>query len=202
MTIHFVVVIVNQVTALRCGAKKSRDTNFSTMMTSLRSSLDLAKSPRSKIHVPVKETTLLFPPPSTCNNRAFNETKTSKPPKNGFDLKANVCITTSMSTLMMDETLKDLAYDLRDDFTMETDYSDNDTGANGTWEWKRTKTLLVKGEATHKKLQTFVTNKVDFCVYIVFQMAIDTYTKRQLYRAGDKEAANDVNDLFLNINLG
>jgi len=52
---------------------------------------------------------LLFPPPCTCNNRTFSETKTSKPPKDGFDLKANVCITTSMTQLLMDETLKDLA---------------------------------------------------------------------------------------------
>ena len=143
--------------------------------------------------------TLLFPRPFTCNNRAFNETKTSKPPKDGFDLKANVCITTSMSKLRMDETLKDLAYVLRDDSAMETD---DDSGADGTRERKRTKTLLVKGEAARKKLQTFVTNKLNFCVYIVFQMAIDTYTKRQLYRAGDKETDNNVNDLFLNINLG
>ena len=82
---------------------------------------------------------------------------------------------------------------------METD---DDSGANGTRERKRTKTLLVKGEAARKKLQTFVTNKLNFCVYIVFQMAIDTYTKRQLYRAGDEETDNNVNDLFLNINLG
>ena len=61
---------------------------------------------------------------------------------------------------------------------------------------------MLKGKAAHKKLQTFVTNEVDFGVYIVFQMAIDTYTKRQLYRAGDKETDNNVNDLFLNINLG
>ena len=79
--------------------------------------------------------TLLFPPPFTCNNRAFNETKTSKPPKDGFDLKANVCITTSMSKLRMDETLKDLAYVLRDDSAMETD---DDSGADGTRERKRT----------------------------------------------------------------
>ncbi len=100
---------------------------------------------------------------------------------------------------MMDETLKDLAYVLRDESAMETD---DDSGANGTRERKSTKTLLVKGEAAHKKLQTFVRTKVDLCVYIVFQMAIDTYTKRQLYRAGDKETDNNVNDLFLNINLG
>lgn len=194
-------------TGLQCGTNKSRDTNFSTMMTSLRSSLDLAKSPRSEIQVPVKELTLLFPPPFTCNNRAFNETKTSKPPKDGFDLKANVCITTSMSRLMMDETLKDLANDLCDDSAMdETD--DDDTGAYGTRERKRTKRrLLVKdftigGDAARKKLQTFVTDKVDFCVYVVFQLAIDTDTTRQLYRAGDDETAKDVNDLFLNINLG
>ena len=67
------------------------------------------KALAAKIHVPVKETIILFSPPFTCNNRVFNETKTSKPPKDGFDLKANVCITTSMSKLMMDETLKDLA---------------------------------------------------------------------------------------------
>ena len=100
---------------------------------------------------------------------------------------------------MMDETLDDLAYDLRDDSAMETD---DDSGANGTRELKRTETLLVKGKAARKKLQTFVMNKACFCVYIVFQMAIDTYTKRQLYRAGDKETDNNVNDLFLNINLG
>ena len=99
----------------------------------------------------------------------------------------------------MDETLKDLAYVLRDESAMETD---DDSGANGTRERKSTKTLLVKGEAAHKKLQTFVRTKIDLCVYIVFQMAIDTYTKRQLYRAGDKETDNNVNDLFLNINLG
>ena len=48
LTIHVVIVIVNHMTALPCGANKSRDTNCSTMMTSLRSSLDLAKSPCSK----------------------------------------------------------------------------------------------------------------------------------------------------------
>jgi hypothetical protein len=176
------------------------------MMTSLRSSLDLAKSPRSEIYVPVMDMTLLFPPLFTCNNRVFNETKTSKPPKDGIDLKENVCITTIMSKLMMDETLKDLTHILCDDSAMETDYNGDDTGADGTRERTRTKTLLVKDgmmcEAARKKLQTFVMNKVDFCVYIVFQMAFDTYTMRQLYRAGEDETADDVNDLFLNINLG
>ena len=70
-----------------------------------------------------------------------------------------------MSKLMMDETLKDLAYVLCDDSTMETG---DDSGADGTREWKRTKTLLVKGKAARKKLQTFVTDEVDLlCLHCV-----------------------------------
>jgi hypothetical protein len=148
--------------------------------------------------------TLLFPPPFTCNNQAFNKTKTSKPPKDWFDLKANFCITTSMSKVMMEETLKDLARDLFDDSAME---EDNEIGADDTRrERKRTKTLVVKDVTTCKtalkKLQTFVMDEVDFCVYVVFQMAIDSYTKRQLYKADDDDTADNVNELFSNILLG
>ena len=175
-------------------------------MTSLRNSLDLAKSPLSGIAVLVKVMTLLFPPPFTCNNQAFNETKkTSKPPKDGFDLKANVCITMSMLKLMMEETLKDLARDLCDDSAME---EDDEIGADDHTrrERKRMKTFVVKDVTTCKtalkKLQTFVMDEVDFCVYVVFQMAIDSYTKRQLYKADDDDAADDVNELFPNILLG
>ena len=45
-------------------------------------------------------------------------------------------------------------------------------------------------------------DEVDFCVYVVFQMAIDSYTKRQLYKADDDDTADDVNELFSNILLG
>ncbi len=85
----------------------------------------------------------------------------------------------------MDETLKDLALDLCDE--MDVGEEDGDDGR----EWKRTRTLVVKDVTKHKsalnKLQTFVMDKVDFCVYIMFQMASDTDLKRELYKAGDDE---------------
>ncbi len=101
----------------------------------------------------------------------------------------------------MDETLKDLAIDLCDDM-MDVGKEDGDN----VREWKRTRTLVVKDVTKYKsalkKLQTFVMDKVDFCVYVVFQMAINTDLKRHLYKAGDDETADNVNELFLNINLG
>ncbi len=55
------------------------------------------------------------------NDWVFNKTKTTKlPPKDVFDLKSLICITTSMTKKSMDETLKDLALDLCND-AMETD---------------------------------------------------------------------------------
>jgi hypothetical protein len=193
---------MNQVTASQCGPNPNRDTKFSTMMNTLRNYPLLAKCSCNDVNVPVKTVTLLFPPPFTCNNRAFNETKTSKlPPGDGFDLKPYICITTSMTKMSMDETLKDLALDMCDD-TMDVDKEDGDDGR----ERKRTRALVVKDVTKYisalKKLQTFVMYKVDFCVFIVFQMAINTDLKRQLYKAGDDETADDVNEWFSNINLG
>jgi hypothetical protein len=52
-----------------------------------------------------------------------------------------------------------------------------------------------------KILQHFKIDKVDFCFYVVFQMAVDTDLKRKLYQAGDGDTEN-VNDLFSNTNLG
>jgi hypothetical protein len=172
------------------------------MMNTFRNYLPLAKNSCNDVNVPVKMMTLLFPPPFTCNNQAFNKTKTSKlPPRDGFDLKPYICITTSMTKMSMDETLKDLALDLCDDM-MDVGEEDGDNSR----EWKRTRMLVVKDVTKYKsalkKLQTFVMDKVDFCVYIVFQMAINTDLKRQLYKAGDDETADDVDELFLNINLG
>ena len=172
------------------------------MINTLRNYLPLAKSSCNNVNVPVKMMTLLFPPPFTCNNWAFNKTKTSKlPPGDGFDLKPYICITTSMTKMSMDETLKDLAIDLCDDM-MDVGEEEGDDGR----EWKRTKALVVKDVTKYKsalkKLQTFVMDKVDFCVYIVFHMAINTDLKRQLYKAGDDETADNVNELFSNINLG
>ena len=82
---------------------------------------------------------------------------------------------------------------------------DIDSGNGAEGDAKRRRMVEVKdpkqfGRAL-KTLQEFVTERVDFCVYVVFQMAIDTYTKRQLYKADDDETA-DVNKLFLGINLG
>jgi len=188
------------VTESQCGLNLNRDTGFSTMLNSLRNNLEVVRSPRSEVEVPIKLMTLLFPPPYTCNNRAFNETKSVQRDHESY-LKPNICITTSMTKEMMDYTLQDLAQKiLCDDETMDID---SGNGVEG--DAKRRRMVVVKdpkqvGRAL-KTLQEFVTERVDFCVYVVFQMAIDTYTKRQLYKADDDETA-DVHKLFSGINLG
>ena len=169
------------------------------MVNSHRNNLKVVRSPCSKAEVPIKSMALLFPPPYTCNIRVFNETKSVQQDQESY-LKANICITSSMTKEMMDNTLKDLAQKLCDDRTMDID-SENGTDGDA----KRRRTVVVKdpkqfGRA-FKTLQRFVMERVDFCVYIVFQMAIDTNTKRQQYKADDDETA-DVNKLFSDINLG
>ena len=175
------------------------------MVNSLRNNLEVVRSSRSEAEVPIKTMTLLFPPPYTCNNQAFNGTKSVQRDQDSY-LKANICITTSMTKEMMNKTLMDLAKETIDDIyvdmlAMDTDETKEDTSRDG----KRKRTLVVKNSKDFsralKTLQQFVTERVDFCVYVVFQMVIDTYTKRQLYKADDDDTA-DVNKLFSDINIG
>ena len=169
------------------------------MVNSLRNNLEVVRSSRSEAEVPIKTMTLLFPPPYTCNNQAFNGTKSVQRDQESY-LKANICITTSMTKEMMNKTLMDLADDM-DMMAMDTDETEEDTSRDG----KRKRTLVVKNSKDFsralKTLQQFVTERVDFCVYVVFQMVIDTYTKRQLYKADDDDTA-DVDKLFSDINIG
>lgn len=102
----------------------------------------------------------------------------------------------------MNETLTDLAKETIGDMeAMDTDEIEEDTSPDV----KRKRTLVVKNSKDFgralKTLQQFVTERVDFCVYVVFQMVIDTYTKRQLYKADDDDTA-DVDKLFSDINIG
>lgn len=169
------------------------------MVNSLRNNLEVVRSSRSEAEVPIKTMTLLFPPPYTCNNQAFNGTKSVQRDQESY-LKANICITTSMTKEMMNKTLMDLADDM-DMVAMDTDETEEDSSRDG----KRKRTLVVKNSKDFsralKTLQQFVTERVDFCVYVVFQMVIDTYTKRQLYKADDDDT-DDVNKLFSDINIG
>jgi hypothetical protein len=173
------------------------------MVNSLRNNLEVVRSSRSEAEVPIKTMTLLFPPPYTCNNQAFNGTKSIQRDQESY-LKANICITTSMTKEMMSKTLTDLAKETigeTDMVAMDTDETEEDTSRDG----KRKRTLVVKNSKDFaralKTLQQFVMERVDFCVYVVFQMVIDTYTKRQLYKADDDDTA-DVNKLFSDINIG
>lgn len=171
------------------------------MVNSLRNNLEVVRSSRSEAEVPIKTMTLLFPPPHTCNNQAFNGTKSVQRDQESY-LKANICITTSMTKEMMNETLTDLAKETIGDMeAMDTDEIEEDTSPDV----KRKRTLVVKNSKDFgralKTLQQFVTERVDFCVYVVFQMVIDTYTKRQLYKADDDDTA-DVDKLFSDINIG
>lgn len=169
------------------------------MVNSLRNNLEVVRSSHREAEVPIKTMTLLFPPPYTCNNQAFNGTKSVQRDQESY-LKANICITTSMTKEMMNKTLMDLADDM-DMVAMDTDETEEDTSRDG----KRKRTLVVKNSKDFsralKTLQQFVTERVDFCVYVVFQMVIDTYTKRQLYKADDDDT-DDVNKLFSDINIG
>ena len=69
---------------------------------------------------------------------------------------------------------------------------------------KRTKTVALKTSSAWqlalKKLKAFVAEEVDFCVYAVFQMAIDSDEKRHLLT--DDDVADDVTDVFSNLYLG
>jgi hypothetical protein len=108
-----------------CGVNHNRVDNFFAMIASLTSQLHLARN-RNNVNVPVKDVTLLVPPPFTCNNRAFNKSKGSNrsklAPKDDFELKPYICITTNMTTKMIEETLKELILNLvdvdSDDFPM------------------------------------------------------------------------------------
>lgn len=142
----------------------------------------------------------LFPPSFTCNNHAFNEGKTSKkPPANESDLRVNICITTNMTARTLEETLTALADDCgNSDMDVEAESDDY------ARDRKRTKTVALKTSSgwqlALKKLKAFVANEVDFCVYAVFQMAIDSDEKRHLLT--DDEVADDVTDVFSNLYLG
>ncbi len=103
---------------------------------------------------------------------------------------------------MIEESLKELILNL-----VEVDGNDfpmidgEDAVERGRKRMKIVSADTDRLKSSMKILQHFVMDKVDFCVYVVFQMAVVTYLKRKLYQAGDGDT-EDVNDLFSNINLG
>ena len=165
---------------MECGATDTMISNFSTMTQALFGELPTAKNDKGT-EVPLKEVTLLFPPPYIGKNSAFN----AKVPKNDFDVRKYVCHTSSMTKKGL--TVVAQAIDPTATTTAGTS-GDGDTAmAEGDRGTKRSRSEVEQREFIENavaRLKTFCVD-TDFCVYVVFLLAIDNDEDRKLHDADE-----------------